>query len=153
MAMKNAGAAQGNSGFRQKGALLVELVLTLPILLAVVFAIVEYSVLLGALLIMNNTTSEAARQVTVFRSGFSQADYEEFARDSLDSLLPQYVGSFRQRVVPSVNATPCGDSICLRLRLVYPDYQNNPIVGNSFFIPLPANLSAEATTRVEPNND
>ncbi|MFN7507546.1 MAG: TadE family protein, partial [Limnobacter sp.] len=48
----------------QVGALLIELVLTLPVLLAVVFAIVEYSVLLGALLIMNNSTSEAARQTT-----------------------------------------------------------------------------------------
>lgn len=153
MPMKIACRKTGQSQTRQKGALLVELVLTLPILLAVVFAIVEYSVLLGALLIMNNTTNEAARQVTVFRSGFSQVDYEAFASESLNNLLPQYVGGFRDRVVPSVNATPCGDSICLRLRLVYPDYQNNPIVGNSFFIPLPANLSAEATTRVEPNND
>ena len=40
--------------------MLIELVFTLPILLAVVFAIVEYSILLGALLIMNNSTSEAA---------------------------------------------------------------------------------------------
>lgn len=151
--MKSASATKRRSGFRQQGALLVELVLTLPILLAVVFAIVEYSVLLGALLIMNNTTSEAARQVTVFRTGFSQADYEEFARDSLDSLLPQYVGNFRENIVQSVNATPCGDSVCLRLRLVYPNYQDNPLVGNSFFIPLPANLSAESTTRVEPNNE
>ncbi|BET26772.1 TadE-like protein [Limnobacter thiooxidans] len=153
MITNNPGTPKDKSRFRQKGALLVELVLTLPILLAVVFAIVEYSVLLGALLIMNNTTSEAARQVTVFRTGFSQADYEEFARDSLDSLLPQYVGSFRENIVQSVNTTPCGDSVCLRLSLVYPNYQNNPLVGNSFFIPLPANLSAESTTRVEPNND
>jgi Flp pilus assembly protein TadG len=35
------------SKLRQRGALMIELVLTLPILLAVIFAIVEYSVLLG----------------------------------------------------------------------------------------------------------
>lgn len=141
------------STLRQRGALMIELVLTLPVLLAVVFAIVEYSVLLGAMLIMSNTTSEAARQTTVFRSGFSLADYEELAENRMESLLPAYVGSFRDRVVPSVNAFACGDSTCLRLRLDYPNYSGNPLIGNSFFIPLPASLSSEATTRVEPNND
>lgn len=139
-------------GFHQAGALLIELVLTLPILLTVVFAIVEYSVLLGAMLIMNNTASEAARQATVYRSGFSQADYENLAQNALRDLLPAYVGTFRDSVVPSVNSFACGDSTCLRVRLDYPNYSNNPIVGNSFFIPLPASLSAESTTRVEPND-
>ncbi|HEX4880260.1 MAG TPA: TadE family protein [Limnobacter sp.] len=137
---------------RQTGALMIELVLTLPVLLAVAFAIVEYSVLLGALLVMNNTTTEAARQATVYRSGFSQSDYEELARDALTDLLPNYVGDFRANVQPTVTSFACGDSVCMRLRLVYPNYAGNPIVGNSFFIPLPNNLSAEATTRVEPNN-
>lgn len=141
---------------RQAGALLIELVLTLPILLAVVFAIVEYSVLLGALLIMNNSTSEAARQTTVFRGGFSEENYKNLARESLVDSLPIYVGDFRTNVVPNVERVPCGDSdpdsICLRLRLEYPGYKNNPLIGNYFFIPLPENLSAESTTRVEPND-
>jgi len=136
----------------QGGALLVELVLTLPILLTVIFAIVEYSVLLGAMLIMNNTTSEAARQATVYRSGFALADYEALAQNSLEDLLPTYVGAFKESVVPSVESFACGDSSCLRVRLDYPDYSGNPIVGNSFFIPLPGSLSAESTTRVEPND-
>jgi len=127
---------------------MIELVLTLPILLAVIFAIVEYSVLLGAMLIMNNTTSEA----TVYRSGFAIGDYESFAQDALEDLLPTYVGSFRESVVSSVNSFACGDSTCLRVRLDYPNYSSNPLVGNSFFIPLPENLSAESTTRVEPND-
>jgi hypothetical protein len=143
---------KSKSNLRQRGALMVELVLTLPILLAVVFAIVEYSVLLGAMLIMNNTTSEAARQATVYRSGFSVGDYETLARDALADLLPAYVGPFRESVVPSVNSFPCGDSTCLRVRLDYPNYSRNPLVGNSFFIPLPENLSAQSTTRVEPND-
>lgn len=135
----------------QSGALLVELVLTIPILLAVIFAIVEYSVLLGALLVMNNTTVEAARQATVYRSGFALTDYESLGEEALQDLLPEYVGSFRASIVPSVSSFACGDSVCLRLRLDYPNYSSNPIVGNSFFIPLPENLSAESTTRVEPN--
>ena len=137
---------------RQAGALLIELVFTLPILLAVVFAIVEYSILLGALLIMNNSTSEAARQTTVFRSGFTQADYENLARASLAESLPNYVGDFKTNVVASVNSFACGDSTCMRLRLDYPNYKTNPLVGNTLFIPLPENLSAESTTRVEPND-
>lgn len=137
---------------RQGGALMVELVLTLPVLLAVIFAIVEYSVLLGAMLIMNNTTSEVARQATVYRSGFALSDYETLAEESLEDLLPVYVGAFRESVVPSVVSFACGDSTCLRVRLDYPNYNNNPLVGNSFFIPLPENLSAESTTRVEPND-
>jgi len=132
--------------------LLIELVFTLPILLAVVFAIVEYSILLGALLIMNNSTSEAARQTTVFRSGFTQADYENLARASLAESLPNYVGDFKTNVVASVNSFACGDSTCMRLRLDYPNYKTNPLVGNTLFIPLPENLSAESTTRVEPND-
>lgn len=140
------------SKIRQKGALLIELVLTLPILLAVIFAIVEYSVMLGAMMIMSNTASEAARQTTVYRSTFSRADYENAARSSLQSLLPTYVGSFRTRVIPSVSTFTCGDSVCMRLRLDYPNYANNPIVGNSFFVPLPNALRAEATTRIEPRS-
>jgi hypothetical protein len=136
----------------QVGALLIELVLTLPVLLAVVFAIVEYSVLLGALLIMNNSTSEAARQTTVFRSGFTQADYENLARESLTNSLPSYVGDFRTNLVASVSSFDCGDSTCIRLRLDYPNYKTNPLIGNTLFIPLPENLSAESTTRVEPGN-
>lgn len=132
--------------------MLIELVFTLPILLAVVFAIVEYSILLGALLIMNNSTSEAARQTTVFRSGFTQADYENLARASLAESLPNYVGDFKTNVVASVNSFACGDSTCMRLRLDYPNYKTNPLVGNTLFIPLPENLSAESTTRVEPND-
>ena len=133
--------------------MLIELVLTIPILLTVVFAIVEYSVLLGAMLIMNNTTSEAARQATVFRSGFSQTDYEDTARNALTSILPNYVGSFKANVVPNVDSFACGDSTCIRLRLDYPAYSDNPILGNTFFLPLPSSLSAESVTRVEPNND
>lgn len=136
----------------QQGALMIELVLTLPVLLAVVFAIVEYSILLGAMLVMNNTTTEAARQATVYRSGFSQTDYEDLARQALSDLLPAYVGDFRSRVQPSVTSFACGDSVCMRLRLEYPDYAGSPLVGNSLFVPLPASLSAESTTRVEPNN-
>lgn len=137
---------------KQLGAQLIELALTLPILLTVVFAIVEYSVLLGAMLIMNNATSEAARQATVYRSNFALADYETLARNALDSALPIYVGGFRESVVPLVESFACGDSSCLRVRLDYPNYSNNPIVGNAFFLPLPSNLSAESTTRVEPND-
>jgi hypothetical protein len=137
---------------RQAGVLLIELVLTLPVLLAVVFAIVEYSVLLGALLIMNNSTSEAARQTTVFRSGFTKADYENLARQSLTDSLPNYVGDFRTNVVASVRSFDCGDSTCMRLRLDYPNYKTNPLIGNMLFIPLPENLSAETTTRVEPSD-
>ena len=140
------------SKLRQQGALMIELVLTLPILLAVIFAIVEYSVLLGAMLIMNNTTSDAARQATVYRSCFGVSDYEVLSQDALEDMLPSYVGSFRDSVVPSVNSFACGDSTCLRVRLDYPNYSSNPLVGNSFFIPLPENLSAESTTRVEPND-
>lgn len=131
---------------------MIELVLTLPIFLTVIFAIVEYSVLLGAMLIMNNITSEAARQATVYRSGFGSGDYESIAHNVLRDSLPAYVGSFRESVMPSVNSFACGDSTCLQVRLDYPDYSRNPLVGNSFFIPLPERLSAESITRVEPND-
>lgn len=108
--------------------------------------------MLGALLVMNNATSEAARQATVYRNGFSEADYINLARTALNRSLPKYVGNFKLNVVPTVSSFACGDSTCLRLQVVYPNYSNNPLVGNAFIIPLPQRLTAESTTRVEPNN-
>lgn len=135
----------------QKGVLLIELALTLPIILLVIFAIVQYAVVLGALIVMNNTVSEAARQTTVYRSGASVADYEQVARDALNTLLPTYIGSFKTIVQSSVDPSTCGDSTCLKLTLSYPDYAGNPLLGNAMFLPLPTSLSAQATTRVEPD--
>ncbi|GLR26488.1 TadE/TadG family type IV pilus assembly protein [Limnobacter litoralis] len=136
---------------RQKGVLLIELALTLPIILLLIFAIVQYAVVLGAMIVMNNTVSEAARQATVYRSGASVADYEQVARDALSTLLPTYIGSFKTIVQADVQPTACGDSTCLKLTLSYPDYSGNPLLGNAMFLPLPTSLSAQATTRVEPD--
>ncbi|HEY1057723.1 MAG TPA: TadE family protein [Limnobacter sp.] len=137
---------------RQAGALLVEMALTLPILLLVVFGIVEYTIMFGAMIVMSNAATEAARQVTVYRSGYSQSDYETAAMQSLNSALPSYVGDFKNRVQKTVTPFACGDSVCLRLTLTYPNYKTNPLVANYAFLPLPASLTAQATTRVEPND-
>lgn len=130
---------------------MVELALTLPVLLLIVFAIIEYSVMLGAVLVLSNTANEAARQTTVYRSGFSVADYEAFARDKAVSLLPTYVGNFKSKIQVNVSSSACGDSTCLRLRLAYPSYKTDPLIANYMILPLPNSLTAEATTRVEPN--
>jgi len=137
---------------KQSGVSTIELAITMPVFLLVLFAIVEYSVLLGALFVMNNATSEAARQATVFRSNLSSSGYATIARNALNDSLPVYVGSFRTNVVTSVTPFACGDSTCLRLRVDYPEYQNKPILGKIFSgLPLPANLRAESVARVETN--
>ncbi|MCQ8896452.1 pilus assembly protein [Limnobacter humi] len=136
---------------RQAGALLVEMALTLPILLLVVFGIVEYTIMFGAMIVMSNAANEAARQATVYRSGYSQADYETAAMQSLTSALPSYVGDFKNQVQKTVTPFACGDSVCLRLTLTYPNYKTNPLVSNYAFLPLPSSLTAQATTRVEPD--
>lgn len=135
----------------QRGVQLIELALTLPILLLVVFAIIEYSVMLGALIVMNNTANEAARQATVFRTGFNAGDYQTLALDRLTNNLPNFVGDFRTNVQPTVQPFACGDATCLRLRLEYPNYAGNPLVVPGSFLPLPVALVAESVTRVEPN--
>jgi len=137
---------------RHRGATLVELAITLPVMLMVVFGLIEYAIMLGALIVMNNTANESARQTTVYRSGYTLAQYQSFALNALNNNLPTYVGAFRQNVQRTVTSQTCGDSTCLTLTLTYPNYKTNPLVMNYKLLPLPASLTVQSVTRVEPNN-
>lgn len=143
------GGLPGQPRGKQHGVAVIEAVIAMPVVLFVVFALIQYTLTFGALIIMNNTVSEAARFTTVYRSNANSADYTEIANAALLENLPSFTDSFRENVQGEVEAFDCGDTRCLRLSLVYPNYSESPLVPNFFMVPLPEELRAESVTKVE----
>ncbi|MDX1667841.1 MAG: TadE family protein [Limnobacter sp.] len=139
-------------GYRKnRGVQLIELAIVLPVLLIIIFGLIEYSVLFGAQLSMNSTASEAARRAMAYRAGQNTQFYVRQAEQAVETALPDYIGEFKGRVISQVTAFDCGDATCIRVNLTYPNYASNPLIGSFPLIPLPASLSAEAVSRVEPD--
>lgn len=135
----------------QQGVQIIELAFVLPVLLLIVFGIIEYSIMFGAQLSLNSTASEAARRAMAYRSGEDVAFYIDQANQAIQNALPTYIGGFKDRVNSNVESFACGDATCIRVSLTYPNYAGNPLIGSFPFIPLPDNLTAEAISRIEPD--
>lgn len=136
---------------RQSGVALIEAALALPVVLFVVFALIQYTLTLSALIILNNSVTEAARITTVYRPNSSTNNYEVVAQAALVDLLPEFTDNFKTNVNAQVSSFACGDTTCVRLALVYPNYSETPLVPNFFMVPLPEELRAESVTKVEPD--
>lgn len=137
--------------WKNRGVQLVELAFILPILLIIIFGLIEYSVLFGAQLSMNSTASEAARRAMAYRAGQDTQFYVNQAEQAVQTALPDYIGEFKSRIVSEVTSFDCGSATCIRVTLTYPNYASNPLIGSFPFIPLPSSLSAEEVSRVEPD--
>jgi Flp pilus assembly protein TadG len=65
---------------RSRGMAMVEFVIILPILLMIVFAIIEFGVLFGRWQTLSNAAREGARTAVVFRSGCNATTVEAEVR-------------------------------------------------------------------------
>lgn len=133
----------------QKGASAVEFALVAPVFLFITFALIEYSVIFGALFCLNSATAEAARRTTVFQSGYSEANYKTFGDTALLNALPTYIGTFKNTVVRQTTIEDCGSERCIRFKATYPNYAANPLIFHFPSFILPGNLVSESVARIE----
>jgi Flp pilus assembly protein TadG len=70
-------------GRREGGMAMVEMVIILPLLFMVLFAIVEFAVLFGRWQTLSNAAREGARTAVVFRSGCDAATVEAEVRQTV----------------------------------------------------------------------
>ena len=73
------GAAERSAG-RRDGMAMVEFVIILPVLLMLVFAIIEFGVLFGRWQTVSNAAREGARTAVVYRTGCNSASVESEVR-------------------------------------------------------------------------
>ncbi|HEX4842709.1 MAG TPA: TadE family protein [Limnobacter sp.] len=138
---------------RQRGAQLIELVLMLPVILTVIFAIVGYSLLFMVQHSLSSAVSQAARVVAV---AGSTGNAESAARQLLEDALPAaiYPAGFSFETEQLAGAADCGNALasgsnptltCLEFRGFFSPAENtflaNIPFSETFF---PAQLSASA---------
>lgn len=129
---------------------MIEFAFVAPVLLLIMFAVIEYSVMFGAMILMNNVTGQAARQAAVIQPGFSANDYATDAVSFMTAQMPDYIAGFKDRLVLTSDVVDCNGQTCLNIKVTYPNYATTPLVAGylSALGLLPDSLSAEAVSRL-----
>ena len=142
----------------KKGAAMVELAIILPILLVVLFGIIEFGFILYDKALITNASREGARAGIVFRANATNGNYEPFTVAQIqgfalthlangDNLIPPGIISSNLFVeVPDGNCTQTEDPIRVRVRYTY-----NFLVVPNFITSLAGqiNLIGETIMRCE----
>lgn len=88
---------------KERGAALIEFVLVIPLLLLLIFGIIEFSVLFYDKAVITNASREAAREFAIYRQTSADKAY-------LEGVVTQYVQnrmiSLAGASVPSLNTVP-----------------------------------------------
>lgn len=121
----------------EKGQALVELALILPVLLLLVFGIVEFGRVYGAYLTVNHAAREGARAAAV---GFNDIDTEEVVLNASSSLAAENV---KITIAPSTRVR--GEEV--RVRVSYPVELYAPFIKQ--ILPNPLTVEGEVVMRVE----
>jgi Flp pilus assembly protein TadG len=116
-----------NRRSRERGAAVVEFALVLPLLLLVLFGIIEFSILLYDKAVITNASREAAREWVVYRDGtltpkLTQSELQKIVDDySKDRLI-----SFNSGASPTASTNPAdptssnsGDQLSLTVEYSY----------------------------------
>lgn len=137
-----------NRGSHQKGAALVEFALILPLLVMLIFGIIEFSVMLYDKAVITNASREAAR------AGIVYSYPNKITDDEIKGIITKYCGTHlislgQSSVIDMLlkkDTTPQGDR--LTVRVTYPYYF---LVLPSFITSLagPITLDAESVMRYE----
>lgn len=75
----------------KKGVSAVEFALILPLLLVLLFGIVEFSIIMYDKAMITNASREGARQGIVFRSDSETGDYEPFTPGEITGVVNNYL--------------------------------------------------------------
>jgi Flp pilus assembly protein TadG len=96
----------------KKGAVMVELIMTLPLLLIVLFAICEFGFILYNKAMITNSSREGARQGIVYRANVSTGDYQPFTVDEIRGKVNTYLDSGNLLIPHAAPFITVPDGIC-----------------------------------------
>lgn len=137
--------------FDQKGAAAVEFAIILPILIMLLFGIIEFGILLYDKAMITNASREGARAGIVFVSDETVAEFNQKIFDAVDKYCSGHLITFSEdstthNIIAQTTKPGSGDDLTVIVTYQY-DYLVLPnfvtgIVGN-------INLAAETTMRME----
>jgi hypothetical protein len=108
---------------RQKGATTVEFAVILPLLLVLIFGIIEFGLFLFNRQVINNAVREAARAGIVVRiPRLSDAEIDTIARNFCEQYLVTFGSGSLDIPLPLVREDPAGNPLGV-------DSDGNPILG------------------------
>ena len=133
---------------------MAELAIILPLLLIVLFGIIEFGLILYDKAVITNSSREGARAGVVFRSDPNTGDYQPYTLAEIQGVVNTYLDNGNLLIPQALPTTTAPDGICtgtgfqLRVRVVYP---YNFIVLPNLVTSLtgPINLAGEALMRCE----
>ncbi len=137
----------------QKGAAAVEFAIILPILVVLLFGIIEFGVLLYDKAVITNASRVGARAGTVFRSDPVSGDYAPLSNGEITNIVTSYLSNhlitFGSSSPPTITAISCQDSGDLLPVTV--QYHYDFLVLPNFIASLAGgiNIGAEAVMRCE----
>ena len=137
--------------FDQKGAAAVEFAIILPLLVMLLFGIIEFGIMLYDKAMITNASREGARAGIVFVSDETVAEFNQKIFDAVDKYCSGHLITFSEdstthNIIAQTTKPGSGDDLTVIVTYQY-DYLVLPnfvtgIVGN-------INLAAETTMRME----
>ena len=138
----------------RKGTAMVELAIILPLLLIVLFGIIEFGLILYDKAVITNASREGARAGIVFRADPSTGDYQPYTIGEIQGVVNTYLDNGNLLIPHAVPTTTVPDGICtgtafqLRVRTVY-TYNFFVLPNLVTSITGPINLVGETLMRCE----
>jgi hypothetical protein len=96
----------------KKGAAMVELVMTLPLLLIVLFAICEFGFILYNKAMITNSSREGARSGIVYRANVTNGNYDPYTAADIQGVVNTYLNNGDFLIPPAAPSITLPDGIC-----------------------------------------
>ena len=85
-----------------QGAAVVELAITLPILLVVLFGIFEFGLIMYNKAVITNASREGARTGIVFKADASSGNYDPYTKNEIRGVVDAYLDNGKRLIPPLV---------------------------------------------------
>ena len=108
----------------KKGAAMVELAIILPVLLVILFGIMEFGFILYDKAVITNASREGARAGIVYRANVATGDYQPYTAAEIQGVVNTYLGNGNSLIPPAAPTITVPDGVCtgtafpLRVRVV-----------------------------------
>ena len=145
----------------KKGAAMVELAIILPILLLVLFGIIEFSLIMYNKAVITNASREGARTGIVYRANATTGAYEPYDVPYIEGVVNTYLDNGNRLIppgLPTITVTVnAASSPCIQAVPPAPNFSLRVLVTYSYnFLVLPVtwftgpvNLAGETIMRCE----
>jgi Flp pilus assembly protein TadG len=137
-----------------KGAAMVELAIILPMVLIVLFGIIEFGLIMYDKAVITNGSREGARAGIVFRANANTGNYQPYTVTDIQGVVNTYLDNGNRLIPPAAPSITVPDGICtgtafsLRVRVAY-NYNFFVLPNLVTSITGPINLVGETIMRCE----